>query len=80
MAEAGIVSRVLLNNRQAFQPATHLENLTFSKVINNYENFGRDDSKYIKTESFAKIEKHLKNLKKSLSESEHDILLKDIIL
>ncbi|NOZ35217.1 MAG: YihY/virulence factor BrkB family protein [Chlorobi bacterium] len=80
LVKAGIVSQVLLKDKHAFQPAMSLENLTVAKVINNYENFGKDYSKYVKNTVYAEIEMRLKNIKEFQSKSEDNILIKEIEL
>lgn len=80
MVETGIINRIYAKDKNTFQPAKSIENFTISKVLNDYENFGEDYSKYIKTEIFSNIEKHLQNLKTFQSKSEDDILLKDMVL
>lgn len=80
LVKAGIINRIYSKDKNTFQPAISIENLTISKVINDYENFGENRSKYIKTEIFSDIEKHLQNLKTFQSKSEDNILLKDIVL
>ncbi len=80
MVKAGIVSQVLLKDKYAFQPATSIENMTVAKVINSYENFGKDYSKYIKNSVYAEIETRLKNIKEFQLKSEDNILLKEITL
>jgi len=39
MVKAGIINRIHSKEKNTFQPATSLENLTISKVLNDYENF-----------------------------------------
>ncbi len=80
MVKAGIVSQVLLKDKYAFQPAMSIENMTVAKVINDYENFGKDFSKYVKNSVYAEIETRLKNIKEFQLKSEDNILLKEIKL
>ena len=77
MVKAGIINRIHSKEKNTFQPATSIENLTISRVLNDYENFGEDYSKFIKAETFNEIENHFQNIKKFQSKSEDDILLKD---
>ena len=80
LVKSGIVSKVLLKDKIAFQPASDLSNLTVSKVINDYENFGEDYSKYVKNDAYKNIEKRLTKIKEFQAQSEDDILIKDIKL
>ncbi len=80
LTKAGIISKVHSEKNNAFQPAMDLELLKVSKVLNDYDNFGEDYSKYIKNSVYAEIENRFEKIKKYLSESKDDILLKDIKL
>ena len=80
MAKAGILSEVLLDEEKGYQPASHIENLTISKVINKYETFGKDDSKYIKNKIYKEIEERLKKIKEFQAQSGTDFPVKDIII
>jgi len=80
MTKAGIINKIHSEKNNAFQPAMDLELLKVSKVLDNYDNFGEDYSKYIKTTVYKEIENRLKNIYEFQSESKDDILLKDIKL
>ncbi len=79
LAASGCVSKVLLKDETAFQPAVDINRLKISDVLNNYENIGKDNSKYIKSESYRIIEKYIESLKNFQTKSEDDILIKDIL-
>jgi len=80
MTKAGIINKVHSDKNNTFQPAMDLKLLKVSKVLNNYNNFGKDYSKFIKTNIYREIENHLKNIYEFQSQSKDDILLKDIEL
>jgi len=80
MAESGIISKVMLKETIAFQPASDLDNISIAKVLNDYENFGRDNSKYIKSITYKQLEKRIEKLKNNLLTSEHDISVKEVEL
>lgn len=78
LVKAGIINRIYSKEKNTYQPATSIDNFSISKIINDYDNFGDDNSKYIKTAVYAEIENRLQNIKEFQSKSEDNILLKDI--
>ena len=78
LADAGIVSEVIIKNEPCYQPATALENLSIAKVVNAYEETGNDFSYYIKGNMFKELESRLTAIKDHQYNSDKNVLLKDL--
>ncbi|MCD4791805.1 MAG: YihY/virulence factor BrkB family protein [Bacteroidales bacterium] len=78
LINAGIVSKITKDDIVAFQPAMGIDNIDLVKVINAYEHTGDDFSNYIKNKTYRILENKMKNIQDFQSNSEDNILLKDL--
>lgn len=78
LINAGIVSKITKDDKVAFQPAMGIDNIDLVKVINAYEHTGDDFSNYIKNKTYRILENKMKNVQDFQSNSEDNILLKDL--
>jgi len=78
LAESGLVSRVLLGEKEAWQPAVSLDRIDIVNVLNSYELSGSDHSKYIKNKTYHMLEDRMNKIQAHQKTAEENILLKDL--
>ena len=80
LSEAGILSKIIQDDKFAFQPAMSIDKIDIVKVINSYEKSGDDLSQYIKNKNFKDFEKRLNSIQEFQTNSEDNIYFKDLDL
>jgi membrane protein len=78
LVKSGIVSKVIVDEKQAFQPATDINKIDIISVINAYDRAGNDLSHFIKSNLFDDMMKRLELLEEAMKSNEKNILLKDL--
>jgi membrane protein len=78
LINSGMVSKVLNNNKPAFQPAVDINRIDIASVAIAYDNSGKDLSHFIKSDNFNKIKIRFEQIKDSPINNENNILLKDL--
>ncbi len=78
LINAGIISKVIRNDKIAFQPATDINNIDFAMVLNAFDQSGNDLSLLIKNKTFQKIKIRVEKMESDLKMNENNLLIKDL--